>query len=273
MIAALARSYYVRTLAAVVPTPHEKALAGAAARVPAGIPVCADDPFVAHLAHRDNIFLYEYCAFGDVPVKPEALLLNRRLYAPTDLPLILELAEKWGLALAECNADYAYFAEGARRHSDRELFRCWFGTIEGWQCRYGPGKRFVADRLAHDGRAILVRQKLSYQPPRDNIYPPGRYCLTFLLRPADRGAYCRAVLSAHFADAEDASKFRFRRKGVVVVDAEDYRPYRLQLKSERPFRLKFAVTATAPFYFDAVSVNSDDFTLEAVRELARARAP
>jgi len=267
LIAAYARSYYERTLAAAVPTAHEKALAGAAAMVPARVPVCADDPFIAHLAHRDYAYFYVCCKGVDVPVKPEALLLNGRLYSPGDLPAILEKADKWRLALVECNADYAYFAEGPRRHSDEELFRCWFGTIEEWQFWDGRRKKIVADRLAHDGRAALVQQEVRYESPRGCLYPPGRYCLTFLLRPAHRGAFCRAELSALFADADDPSKFRFRRKSKVLVNAEDYRPYRLRLKSERPFRLKFAASATSPFYFDAVSINSDEYTLENVRAL------
>jgi len=240
--------------------------------VPPGIPACADDPVIAHLAHRDYIYFYDFCLGVEVPVKPEALLLNRRLYAPTDLPVILEKAKEWGLALAACNADYAYFAEGPRRRSDGELFRRWFGTVEEWQCWDPTGTRVMRDAAAHDGRATLAQQKLYYESPPDCIYPPGRYGLVFLLRPADPGGYCRVDLSAHFTDVRDPSKFIFRRKGVVLLNAEDYRPYRLKLKSRRPFRLKFAVAATSPFYFDAVSINSGDFTLGKVRKLSRAGA-
>jgi len=271
LIAAFARSYYEPTLAAAFPTQHEKALAGAVARVPARVPACADDPLIAHLAQREYAYSYEHCAGVELPARPEALLLNRCLYAPADLPTILEKAAAWRLALVDCNADYAYFAGGPPRYPEDELFRRWFGTVEEWQCRTPSGERVVADAAAHDGRAIFVQQELRHEGPSDFLYPPGRYCLVFLLRPGER--FCRVVYSAHFTDPDDESKFRFRRSSKVLVSGGGYQPRRLRLKSDRPFRLKFTVRSTAPFYFDAVSINSGDFTLEAVRELARAPSP
>ncbi len=265
LIIAFAGSYYRPTFAAAFPTDHDKALAGALKRVPANVPACADDPLISHLAHREYAYFYPHCRDVDLPAKPEALLLNRCHYVPGDLPAILERAAAWNLTLQACDVDSAYFALGPRRQTDDELFRCWFGAVQEWQCRSPSAERVVRDDGALDGRAILAQQELRHEGPHDYLYPPGRYCLTFRLRP-DKG-FCRVVYSAHFTDPDDDSKFRFRRASKVLWSDCGYQPCRLRLKSPRPFRLKFNVRATAPFYFDAVSVDGKDFTFAALREL------
>jgi uncharacterized membrane protein len=264
LIVALSRSYYAPTLAAAFPGDHEKALAGALKLVPPRVPACADDPFIAHLAHRKYAYFYPYCMRAPVPAKPEAMLLNRRLHVPGEVPAILDCASQWGLALSECNGDYAYFAPGEPR-DDEELLERWFGTVEEWQCRTLGGGRVVNDAGARDGRAVFVPQELFYEGPSDFLYPPGRYALRFRLRPGP--GFCRAVYSAHFVDRDDESKIRFARGSKVLVYDGGYQICYLQLKSRRPFRLKFEVRATAPFYFDATSIESESFTVEALREM------
>ena len=269
MIGTLVRPYYEPTLGAAFPSQHEKALAGAANRVPAGVPVCADDPFVAHLAHRRYIYYYGAARKADLPATPEVMLLNRRVHAPADLPAILEDAAAWGLGLAECTADYAYFARGPSRYSYDELFRSWYGTIEEWEC-WSAGGRVVADTDAHDGRAKLIDRGLYIPRRNDYVYPPGKYCLSFLLRPADADNPCYAAISASVVSAEESERVSvYRREKNVLVPGE-YKPCRLRFVSDVPFTLAAQINATSPFYFDAVSVTAGSFTRESC---ARCSAP
>jgi uncharacterized membrane protein len=267
-IAAFAGRYYRPTVSAAFPTAHEKALAGALTRVPRNIPVCADDVFVAHLAQRPFIYIYYPIEYGDVPAEPEALLVGRRFHPPTELADLTRKAETWGLAPVDVNGDYAYFEKGEGNRNYEHLFRAWYGTIEEWQCWAPGGKRFVADPRAHDGRAKLIKNHLHHPPSRGYIYPPGEYRLVFLLRRADRHALCRPTIAARIISAKDPSSFKVYRRVEEVVASEDYRPYRLRFTSKSPFHLQFDVRTTSPLYFDAVSINSEDFTFEAVRELS-----
>jgi hypothetical protein len=261
LIATLIGPYYKPTLDADIPSQHDKALAGAANRVPADVPICADDPFVAHLAHRPYIYYYGAVRGVDLPVAPEALLLNRRVHPLADFPAILDDAAAWGLGLAACDADHAYFARGPSRRSYDELFACWYGTIEEWEC-WAAGGRIVADADAHDGRAEWVDRGL-YIPRRDDhVYPPGKYCLSFLLRPADADNPCHAAISATAVSAEGPERLQvYRREKNVLVPGE-YKPCRLRFRRDAPFTLAAQVNATAPVYVDAVCIKAEDYTWE-----------
>jgi hypothetical protein len=269
LIGALARGHYKPTLAAAFPSQHEKALAGVVNRVPARVPVCADDPFLAHLAHRKYAYFYGTLPDGDVPVSPEVMLLNRRVHSQADLPAILDRAASWGLGLAGCSGDYAYFARGPSRHSYEELFRYWYGTIEEWRC-WTAGGRPVADADARDGRARLIDRSLYIPRSADYAYPPGKYCLVFLLRPADADCLCNAAVSATVAAAEDPERRKVYRRAKNVLVPGKYKPCRLRFACDVPFTLAAQVSATSPFYFDAVAVNAEGFTRE---RCAKCRPP
>ena len=270
LITALARRFYRDRISAAFPTAHEKALAGALTRVPNGIPLCADEVFAAHLAHRPYLYLYFPPRGAELPREPEAMLLDRRAHPPIEFVEILKQTGKRGLSPVEFCADCAYFEKGEGGHSHEELFRAWYGTLEEWQW-WAPGgsKRFVADPRAHDGRAVFAKNYLLCAPQPGYVYPPGRYGLAFLLRPADPGAFCYAVIGARVASAEDPSSFRVYRKVKCVEASDDYRPYPLRFVCKRPFTLELEVHAVSPVYLDAASINSDDYTLEKVRPLAR----
>jgi hypothetical protein len=263
----LCRRFYRDNISAAFPTSYEKALAGAAARVPRDIPISADDIFASHLAHRRHLFLYHPAPGFWPPIEPEAMLLERRSHPPQQLVEILEQAHKCGLAPVDFCADYAYFE---KRAGDcgldyGRLFRTWYGTREEWQCWVPGGEEFVADPLAHDGRAALAENFLLSAPRPGYVYPPGKYRLAFLIRPADPGGFCYAVLTAYVAAADDPSKVKVYRRTKRVKATDDYRPYQLRFKRKKPFTLKFEVHSVSPLYLDAVSINSDDFTLEAMR--------
>lgn len=261
LIAALAKPYYKPTLAAAFPSQHDKALAGAANRVPAGAAVAADDPFMAHLAHRRYIYFYGAARGVDLPAPPDVMLLNRRVHPLADFGAILDDAAAWGLGLAACDADHAFFARGPSRRSYDELFGCWYGAVEEWEC-WSAGGRVVADADAHDGRAKWVDRGLYIPRREDYVYPPGKYCLTFLLRPADAGIPCHAAISATAVSAEGPERKQVYRREKNVLVPGKYKPCRLHFTRDAPFTFAAQVNATAPVYFDAVSITSDDFTRE-----------
>jgi uncharacterized membrane protein len=269
LIIALTRRFYRDYISAAFPTAHEKALAGAVSRVPRDIPLSADDVFAAHLAHRRYIYLNYPAPDAWPPKEPEAMLLERRAHPPTELVEISIQAGKLGLTPVDFCADYAYFEKRENGHNFEQLFRTWYGTIEGWQCWVPGGKRFVADPRAHDGRAALVKNYLHHARQRGYVYPPGKYALAFLLRPAERSEFCHVVIAARVAPAEDPSSFKVYRRAKHVKATQDYRPYKLRFASETPFTLQLDVYAVSPLYLDAVSINSDDYTLENVRALRR----
>ena len=261
LIATLIRPYYKPTLAAAFPTQHDKALAGAANRVPADVPICADDPFLAHLAHRRYIYYYGAAHTAGLPAAPEAMLLNRRVHPLANFPAILDDAAAWGLGLAECDADHAYFARGPSRRSYDELFGRWYGAVEEWEC-WSAGGRIVADADALDGRAKWVDRGL-YIPSREGyVYPPGKYRLTFLLRPADPDNSCLAAISASVKSVEGPEDLKVYRREKNVLVPGKYKPCRLHFTRDAPFTFAAQVNATAPILFDAISIRSDSFTWE-----------
>jgi uncharacterized membrane protein len=275
LIVALAPRFYPCRIADAFPNDYEKALAGAAARVPDGIPVSADDVFASHLAHRRYLFLYYPAPGFWPPVEPEAMLLERRCHSPRQLVEILKQARKCGLAPVDFCPDYAYFE---KRAGDcdldyRRLFRTWYGTLEEWQCWVPGGEELVADPRAHDGRAALASNYLLCAAQPGYVYPPGRYGLAFLLRPADPESLCYAVLTARAAAPDDRSKPKVYRRVTRIKAADDYRPYALRFTRKKPFTLKLEMHSVSPLYLDAVSINSDAFTLEAMRELASRPSP
>lgn len=271
LIIALAQRFYRDKIADAFPSDYEKALAGAASRVPRDIPLSADDVFAGRLAHRRHLFLYHPAPGVWPPVEPEAMLLERRSHPPQQLVDILKQARKCSLAPVDFCADYAYFE---KRAGDCEvdygrLFHAWYGTLEEWQCRVPGGEEFVADPRAHDGRAALAKNYLFCAARPGYVYPPGKYRLAFLIRPADPGDFCYAVLTARVAVADDPSKVKVYRRAKRVKPTDDYQPYGLRFKSKKPFTLQLQVHAVSPLYLDAISVNSDDYTLDGVRALAR----
>jgi uncharacterized membrane protein len=272
LIGTLARPYYGPTLAAAFPCRHDKALAGAANRVPAGVPVYADDPFGAHLAHRRYCYFYGAAADAELPAPPEVMVLNRRVHALADLPAIMEKAEAWGLGLAECNADYAYFVRGPARRTGDELFGYWFGTIEEWEC-WAAGGRDIADPGAHDGRAKLVGRGL-YIPRRgDYVYPPGEYGLIFFVRAAGEDSLCNAAIVVSVAAAEGPRRLKIYRRLKNVLLPGEYKRCPLRFASDVPFTLAASVDATAPFYFDRVLIATQDFTRENAARYSALRGP
>jgi hypothetical protein len=267
-IVAFSRTYYAPVLSAVVPGPHEKAMAGAVKLVPPGAAVCTDEPFLAHLARRRYIYFYPLAKSTRLPRKPAALLLNRRLYPQAELPEILDCAREWGLGLHECNADFAYFAEGPGRRPNKDLCAVWFHTVEDWRC-HGPGVKYdLADVRAHDGRAAYVPLSLHLPPAPDYVYPAGEYKFVFLVRPAADGKLCRVVVAAYAVDAA-TGKVIARREVTRKVNAGDrYTRVGVRIGSGQRFLFGFNVAATVPLYFDAVSINSAAFTPTAITEAA-----
>ncbi|MGD8719655.1 MAG: DUF2079 domain-containing protein [Candidatus Zixiibacteriota bacterium] len=271
LITVLAEPYYKPRLAQAFPGSYEKALAGAVSRVPPDAPICADDPFLAHLAHRPYVYLSGPASDG-ARVRPEYLLVNRRLHPLGNLPRILETAEGWGLSLAECSGDYAYFSSNPpSRCPEAELFRRWYGNVEEWQVWTPRGGSAVDDPLAHDGRAVLADNHVFVPGTAGYLYPPGRYKLTFRLRPADPGLPGFAMLVASLNTPNESAPPLVRRKKINLSSPERYKPYRLRFVRKKPFTAQIQIHAVAPFYFDSITVESADYTLAAVRRINAAR--
>ncbi len=268
LIVAFAGRYYARYVETAFPSAYKNSLHGLTSRIPDDIPLAADHVFTAHLAHRPYVYIYESALqVKTLAAKPAALVLERRPHALAELPAILDNASRWGLNIVECTGDYVYFGEGPAGRSAEELFRAWYGTVEEWQCA-GPGNKIVADARAHDGRAMLVPRFLGFNPMPGDVYPPGKYTLAFELRLARAGDFCPAVFLATVTDAAEPSRMQTFRWDQDIGGADSYRPYYLRLESDRPFVLNFSLHTFAPVYFDAVSVNSADFTLATVRDVA-----
>jgi uncharacterized membrane protein len=263
-VVAFSRSYYGPVLRAVVPGPHEKAMAGALKLVPPDAAVCADEPFLPHLARRRHVYFYPLARTADLPRAPAAMLLNRRLYSSAELPAILACARRWDLRLSECGPDFAYFAR-APGWSGEELFAAWFRTAEDWQCR-GPGVRCdCVDARAHDGRAAYAPSSLHLAASPDYVYPPGEYNFVFLVAAAAKEGPCRVCVKAFALEPASGEVIAWRE---VVRKARPGRYRRVPVPMEigQPFLFGFDAAATAPFYFDAVSINSPAFTLASLAE-------
>lgn len=267
-VAALAGRFYKDRISAAFPTAHEKALAGALARVPDGIPLYADEVFAAHLAHRRDLYLYHPAPGVWSPKETEAMLLERRAHSLLELVEVLDGAGKLGLRPVEFCADYAYFERGESGRDPEELFRAWYGTLEEWQCWAPGGKRFVADPRAHDGRAVRAKNYLFCASQPGYVYPAGRYGVVFLLRGADPDEFCHAVITARVASAKDPSIVKVYRRAKSVEGSDEYRPHALRFVCKRPFTLELEVHSVSPFYLDAISINSNRYTLAKVRRLA-----
>jgi uncharacterized membrane protein len=259
-VAAFSRSYYGPVLRAVVPGPHEKAMAGALKLVPADVAVCTDEPFLPHLARRRYLYFYPLARTVDLPRAPAAMLLNRRLYPSAELPAILSCARRWNLGLRECGPDFAYFARGPGRPY-KELFACWYRVAEDCRCR-GPGVRCdLPDGRAHDGRAAYAPSWLRLPAAPGYVYPAGEYNFVFLLAAADKGEEaCRVCVKA-FALEPASGEVIAWREAVRKVGADKYRRVPVRMEVGQPFLFGFDAAATAPFYFDAVSINGPAFTL------------
>jgi hypothetical protein len=262
--------FYKPLLTAAVSTPHTRALAAAARLAPAAAPVIGDDPFVAHLCNRRHVWLYNAGPNLGLPERPRAFILDRRRHTFSHLEMITDAAASWGLKPAAISADYAYFAPGGRRPND-ELFRLWFGTIEEWQAFAPGGKAVYPDSRAHDGRSLLVPHRMRIDLRSGDIFPPGDYRFVFLLRPADPKSFTHVVIKAKLLGARG-------RKGPPptyvtanydIVPDDGYGYYRVWASSPTPFRLQLEMFTCAPVYFDAVSINSPDFTPDTVTAAAR----
>jgi uncharacterized membrane protein len=269
LVIAMSRGMYSSKIPGAFPSDYEKALAGAASRAPRDVPFYADDVFAARLAHRRHLYLYYPAPGVWPPVEPEGMLLERRVHPPLEFAVISHSAAKLNLTPVEISGDYAYFE---RRPGDHDaeyerLFRAWYGTLEEWQCWAPGGKRAVRDPRALNGRAVRFENYLNCDPGRTYVYPPGDYRLAFLLRPVDAGVFNHAVLTVRVISYADSSSYKAYRKIKPFDNAEDYRPCVIPFKSREPFTLQLEVHSVSPLYLDAISVNSDDYTLANVRAL------
>jgi len=263
LIGCLAGRYYKPALAAAVPGPHERALAGALRLVPEDIPVCTDDALAPHLAHRRYCYLYNRLPAAGPAVAPAALLLDRRAHTPGELSAIFGRARRWRLGLAAFGRDFAFFSPGPDRYTPEQLFAAWFDTVEEWECA-PAAKRFVrrgelvTDPRARDGRAIVIDKYLVYKAKPAMVYPPGKYLFSFRLRAATPGDFGHVVLAARAMSADDAMAAAARADYDLSADGE-YHNYDLAVASERPFRLCAEVFTVAPVLLDGIGITSSDF--------------
>jgi uncharacterized membrane protein len=270
LIAYCARTYYGPEFAAAKAGPHERALAAAAAAVPADVPIVCDDGFAARLAHRRYCFMYGFAREAPLPAPPAALLLERRGHALNETAAILDAAALWGLRLRECNADIAYFtAAGTAALGPDDFVRTWWGALEEIDC-VRAGKMLTAavplkeDPRAHDGRAAYVERHLAYIPRPGDVYPAGAYDLGFRLRSADAASFSHVVVAVTVAAADGSAEESFRLdQDLMAVDA--YETWPLAFRSPRPFRLSFDLYGLTPFYFDAVTIASPSLNAAALR--------
>jgi hypothetical protein len=266
-IGLFARGYYAPTARMAFPSPHDKALAGVVSRVPPDIPVAADDPFLAHLAHRRYAYYYGYMSGAVLAAPPEALILERRHHPPADLPLLAKDARAWGLTLAAVDGDHAYLRRGPAKATWADLFRKWYGTLEEWQCSPPEPDRSIRDPLAHDGRALPPAREIYCDPGPRYVFPAGEYNLAFVLRAAG-GKAARANLSATAVSVENHEQKKTAVATAALAAGAPYTSTNVHLKFERPFSLTFFIGADNPIYYDAVSINGPAYTFKNVAKTA-----
>lgn len=272
-IAYCARNYYGSELKAAQAGPRARALAAAAAAVPAEIPIVCDDGFAARLAHRRYCFMYGFARDVTLPAAPRVLLLERTAHSLSEAPAILDAAAAWGLKLRQCDGDTASFrAEGPAAMSDDAFIATWWGALEEIDC-LRAGKMLtarpplVADPRARDGRAACVERYLRYAPRPGDVYPAGNYNLGFRLRSADAASFSHVVIAVTVAAADGSAEENFRIDQ-DLTDAEAYETWPLAFRSPRPFRLSFDLYGLSPFYFDAVTIASPSLSAAAARATA-----
>jgi len=263
------RPYYGQWWAEAFPGPAECAKVGAVRRIPAGVPVAADDRFVPHLCHRRYCYIFYSQPVLTYPIAPEAILLERDKHPPADLPYILGPAATWRLGVAACTGDYALFRPGPGRFTAADLFRLWYGTIEERQCIVPAGRPVVIDPKAHDGRAAYVPNVMYVDLADGYIFPPGEYGFTYRLRTANPTGFCHGLMVAEITDAADSRAVVSPRLDTDIIAGPDYTSYVLSVENRRPFKLRLWLHTTAPVFFDAISINSDDYTLTSVARALR----
>jgi len=264
-----AERYYKYALGAAFPKPRDRTLARVLPRVKPGVPICADDPFTAHLAHRRYAYLFKYAMGVDLPAPPRAMLLNRRLHPFNDFPLIVKAAIGWKLGLAELTPDYAYFDDGPGRYGIFEMATTWYGSIEEWQGTTPDGGRVVNDPLARDGRAALAECKWHYNTEPEEAFLPGDYVLVFRLRPADPARFCHIVFDVEIKPFPPTKPPWRARLDTDILASKDYRPYSVVFATEDRFNLFVDVHGVSPFYLDGVTMQTDAYELRWGRKMPR----
>jgi len=260
-VAWMAPTYYRWALAPAFTTPRVRALHAAAALVPPGVPVVADDVFIPHLANRRFAYTFYPNAYPPLEPPPEVMLLARQDHPPRDLRVIFRHARTWGLGLAACDGDYALFRKGKAALPADELFRRWYSFVEDYQCSAVPGKPCVADRAAHDGRALYTENIVYCELLDGYAFPAGKYRLAFGLRLADPVGYGHCVMRVELFDLDKSYPHTIRRYARDLGIGPEYRWYRFAFDCPRPFRLKFMVFGVTPYYFDGVRISSTEYTL------------
>lgn len=269
LIILLYQSYYRPVLAAAWAGPRERALATAAAAVPADAAICSDDIFLARLAHRRYCYAwYGAAEAGELPAPPEVLLVDRRAHPPFHFPAICARARAWGLRPAAVTADYVYYDRSASLLTDEDVFAAWYREIGPWQAESAAGDNLVADPLAPRGEAARVRDHLRITLAEGYVFPPGRYDVAFQIR---NGSPTAARVTIH------TSAVPFNRPGsprtftseTVITPADRYQPAAIALRLETPARLVFNFDTTAPVFFGGGRLTSPAFRLATMEHCAR----
>lgn len=263
--------YYRKSLAAALPGDHEKALAGVVHRVPPGVPVCADDNLHPHLAQRDYAYLYYLITDKEVPVPPRYWVLDRHAHGQTEMGRVFERAEEWGLKVIAADKDHALFADEGKAVLQIKMFKTWFGSIEEWRCEVPGGGTVVRDPLAHDGRAVLATGTLRCGRGLGYVYPPGDYKFVFRLRAATPKKVKPVFITLKITSphGEQTTIFKYSK----VIPTEKYARIPVRWYAAEGFQLAFEIAAPAPFYFDAVWIESEDFLRFAAQNICRDTPP
>jgi hypothetical protein len=101
------------------------------------------------------------------------------------------------------------------------------------------------------------------------IFPPGKYGFTYRLRTANPTGFCHGLMVAEITDAADSRAVVSPRLDTDIIAGPDYTSYVLSVENRRPFKLRLWLHTTAPVFFDAISINSPDYTLTSVARALR----
>ncbi len=258
------RSWYKGRIRAAIPSYHRVAALAGIRKIPPHIAVSVDGPAYVFVAHRPLATTFPQGLGLDELEKVEGVFLSRECHAARLFPSEMARLREAGFWPAEVTRDYAYFAPRPTELSYQDLWRAWWGVINESEF-HGRG-RFVRSR--RDGRAPydgaarrFTRGGFLYDYDR-YFFPPGDYIFRFIVA-CDEGEPCRVTVVSKICCPRTWRSGRNVVADWTVRPDGCYRHHDVRIKIEKPSGVKLAIYGTAPFYLDAVVVESQGYSLAA----------
>ncbi len=256
------RTWYRGRIRCAIPSYHRVATLAGIRKIPPDVAVSVDEPAYVFVAHRPLATTFPRGLGLDRLEKVEAVFLERDCHDVRLFPSDMARLRAAGFWPAEVTRDYAYFTPRRGELSYEDVWEAWWGVINEshFYGRDGFRRSHRDARAPYDGAARRFdRTALLYDYKR-YFFPPGDYVFRFIVA-CDEGKFCRitAVLKPC------RPRTQRRRRNVVAdwtVPADRYYHHHdVRIKIKKPSWVKIAIHGTAPFYLDAVVVESEGYSL------------